>query len=679
MPSHRIPAAVLLTIVSFQTLAAGEKAAIQDLDTPRDFPAITSASQWQARAAEIRQQILVSAGLWPMPEKTPLKATIFGRIERDGYSIEKVYFQTYPGFFLAGNLYRPLGKGAGPFPAILNPHGHWPNGRLADTQDGSIAARCINFAKQGMIAFSYDMVGYNDTHFPESTTNAESYKTHRNFGTNDPANLLWSITLMGFQTWNSIRALDFLESLPDADKHRLACTGESGGGTQTFMLGAIDDRLAAQAPVVMVSHTMQGGCGCENMPGLRVKYSNMEIAAVAAPRPQIMVGATGDWTKTMLTVEGPAVEHIYELLHAKENLRYFRFDFNHNYNQTSREAVYQWFDKWLLDRPGTPVTELAYRKEPDADLRVFPDGKLPADALSQNELIQCLIKDHQSRLQKLAPKDKAGWEHYKEIMEPAWKRTLILEDPIALTCSSQSITNKAGDFFSKELQISRFGGEKPLRLLHFIPAGTSSSSRPITVVIVDPRRKNAYCNDSEEPIGLARQLLDRKLEVMVLESFPDLPANDQYSIFYSTYNRTYVQERVHDLLTLCHEIGNDPFKRIRVVLCGSGHAGLWCLLAAPVANGVVADCDQLDLSDDKSLLAPDLFCPGLRNIGSFAGAAMLAIPNPLLLHNVSGTFTTSELQTSYRAWDAGHSFKVESARLEAAQIAGWVAKLDDIQ
>ncbi len=138
---------------------------IVDLNTPRSFPSITSPQQWEARATEIRQQVLVSCGLWPMPEKTPLKAKISDRIDRDGYSIEKVYFETWPGLFLAGNLYRPLGRGNGPFPAILNPHGHWANGRMADTKDGSIAGRCISFARQGMIAFSYDMVGYNDDSF----------------------------------------------------------------------------------------------------------------------------------------------------------------------------------------------------------------------------------------------------------------------------------------------------------------------------------------------------------------------------------------------------------------------------------------------------------------------------------------------------------------------------------
>src|SRR5437773_11706280 len=112
------------------------------------------------------------------------------------------------------------------------------------------------------------------------------------------------------------------------------------------MLGAVDDRLAAQAPIVMVSHSMQGGCSCENAPGLRVDYSNMDIAAVPAPRRQILVAATGDWTKMTLTVEGPAVGGIYTLLDAADRLRYVRFAFNHNYDQTSRESVSEWSVKW---------------------------------------------------------------------------------------------------------------------------------------------------------------------------------------------------------------------------------------------------------------------------------------------------------------------------------------------
>ena len=223
-------------------------------------------------------------------------------------------------------------------------------------------ARCINFARQGMVAFAYDMVGYNDTRFPGGPAMVPFDKAHRSFATNDPADQLWSVTLMGLQTWDSIRAVDFVASLPDVDKKRIAVTGESGGGTQTYLLGAVDSRLAAQAPVVMVSHTMQGGCVCENMPGLRVEYSNVEIAAAACPRPQIMVAASGDWTKTMMTMEGPSVAHIYDLFHENDKLRYVRFDAPHNYNQNSREAVYRWFDRWLLHKADKPVKETPIRK-----------------------------------------------------------------------------------------------------------------------------------------------------------------------------------------------------------------------------------------------------------------------------------------------------------------------------
>src|SRR5437764_6008158 len=201
MNSNPFPLLGLLAFISTsprvfpaQTLPASDETAgaVTDLNTPRTFPKIESRTEWQARAKEIRENTLVSCGLWPLPEKTPLDAHVFGKVERDGYRIEKVYFQTYPGFYLAGNLYRPLGKGDGPFPAILNPHGHWANGRMADTAEGSIAARCINFARQGMIAFSYDMVGYNDT-----------IQVNHKFAA-APTNQLWNISLMGLQTWNSL-------------------------------------------------------------------------------------------------------------------------------------------------------------------------------------------------------------------------------------------------------------------------------------------------------------------------------------------------------------------------------------------------------------------------------------------------------------------------------------------
>ena len=125
---------------------------------------------------------------------------------------------------------------------------------------------------------------------------------------------------------------------------------------------------------------------------------------------------------------------------------------------------------------------------------------------------------------------------------------------------------------------------------------------------------------------------------MVVERLPEVNTTNQLSPFFTTYNRTLLQERARDLVSICKETQNMESKKARVILCGSGRAGLWCLLAAPAADAVVADCDQVDVFKDDNLLAPDLFCPGIRNVDTFMGAAILAAPHPLLMHNLSSRF-----------------------------------------
>lgn len=662
--------------------AIEKSSSIRTLDTPRDFPAITTRSEWESRARNIREQILVSCGLWPLPKRGPVRPTVFDKIEREGYSIEKVYFETLPGFYLAGNLYRPLGHGKGPFPAILNPHGHWKEGRMADNSEGSIAARCISFARQGMIAFSYDMVGFNDTHFATSPTNKAFYDSHRSFGDygTNRADQLWNVGLMGLQTWNSIRALDFLEALPDADKRRLGCTGESGGGTQTFILGAIDDRLAVQAPVVMVSHTMQGGCSCENAPGLRIEYSNMEIAAVPAPRPQIMVAASGDWTKDMMSVEGPAVEGIYRLFNAQDNLRYVRFDFGHNYNQTSREAVYDWFNKILQPQANSGACkEEPYKKEPNSALRVFSDDKLPPNAASAEEISTYLKKAQFERWQSLIPDGQAGLKKYLEVMLPAWRRTLQVDWPERATHLDFGELKPGRGFSSATVAIARANGTTN-QAQYYAPRELASEKSPRLVVLaVD---EQAPTNSAGGPEDLLTPLLRRGIAVLVVKPLKVNVAPDQHSIFFTTYNRTRCQEQVRQLVSFCSGAsfstpreGGDSSRTFRVILAGVGKAGLWSLLAAPAADAVIADCDGLNVADDEQLLQPDLFCPGIRNLGTFEGVAMLAAPHPLSLHNIGRQFPYENVRRVYKATGAPGKFQAETTRLTPEGLAVLAAQL----
>lgn len=366
--------ALLVLAAAAPTLGAADRrnTGTPNTDTPFTFQAPADLAAWQARRAALRAQVLSASGLVPMPAKGPLNPLVTGRIERDTYTIEKVALETLPGYWLGGNLYRP--KAAGRHPAVLHPHGHWTYGRLENSENCSAPTLAINLARHGFVVFAYDMVGYNDT-----------AQTPHDFSS--PEHQLWSFTPLGLQLWNSIRVADYLESLADVDPKKLAITGASGGGTQTFNLIAVDDRIAAAAPVNMVSLIMQGGCICENAPGLRIATNNVEIAALIAPKPLLAVSATGDWTRNVPKVEYPAMKTVWELYGRPEQVEAVQFDAPHNYHKGSREAVYEFLRKNLL--PETPpFKERNAPVEKLQDMLVFQGRPLPARARTFGQLFE---------------------------------------------------------------------------------------------------------------------------------------------------------------------------------------------------------------------------------------------------------------------------------------------------
>jgi hypothetical protein len=198
------------------------------------------------------------------------------------------------------------------------------------------------------------------------------------------------------------------------------------------------------------------------------------------------------------------------------------------------------------------------------------------------------------------------------------------------------------------------------------------------VVLCSGDTASALPDAEGKPANLPSLLLEHGLAVLRVDGFSTGTPTNQFANFYSTYNRTELQECVRDLLTVCAAArsGADPHgRRFRdVILWGSGRAGLWALLAAPGVGTVIADCDQLDVASDEVLLAPDLFCPGIRNIGTFEGAAMLAAPHPVLLHNTGGTFTTEALRSTYQAIGASEKLRVASARLPDEELVNWLSQ-----
>jgi hypothetical protein len=418
-----------------------------DLDYTTQLRSYQSKEEWLARAAVLRKQILVSAGLWPTPVKQPLNPTVFGRVDRGDHTIEKVYFESYPGHYVSGNLYRPKNL-TGKAPAVLCPHGHWSYGRLENTPLNSGPGRALSFARQGYIAFTWDMAGYND-----SAAISHRFAIGHREGTSHE--VLWGVNLLGLQLWNAIRALDFLLSLPEVDPERVACTGESGGGTQTFLLTGVDERIKVAAPVNMVSTTMQGGSLCENAPNLRIDTNNVELASLIAPRPLLLVSATGDWTKNTLQVEYPAIRNIYRLFGAEDKLHAVQMNAPHNYNQESREAVYGWFAHWLQGRAErTPLKERGLSIAALPELLVFFSRPRPANELNEEQLSESLIAAAQKQLATAQPRDNTALAGFREQFGEAFKYALLAEYPQPAEVSAVATSAQAG---WESLALSRRG------------------------------------------------------------------------------------------------------------------------------------------------------------------------------------------------------------------------------
>ena len=639
------------------------------LNTPWTFPSYTQAA-WTEKAAALRQQIRVATGLIPTHEPTPLNAQIFGRIEREDYSVEKVYFEPFPGFFTTGNLYRPLGK-SGPFPGIISPHGHWARGRLENIERGSIPGRCINFAKQGYVIFAYDMLGYNDS----------GKQIEHRYGKAHEA--LWGLSALGLQLQNGICSIDFLESLTDVDNDRIGCTGASGGGTQTFILTAVDERIKVSAPVNMISATMQGGCLCENAPNLRLDVSNIEIGALMAPRPLLLVSATGDWTVNTPKVEYPAIRSIYAHFDATDKVHQVQVDAEHNYNKESREAVYAWFAKWFLGAADTSTfKEITFEVEPDDDLLVFSERELPTHALKQDQFLPAWVNRSQQALEKQKPTNASELQTFCQEMGSGLQHALGLDlpkdtDVVLVEPEGAFPTTQHSNLFVRHLVIGRKGVGDAIPAVLF-RSQPHAEQQPLVLIVHPEGKEKLIDSETGQPSSLIDRLLSAGQNVLIIDVFgTGEHANYERSEdtnYFTTYNRTTAALRVQDIVTaLCCFTHRTDVSEVNLI--GIGTAGLWSLLAAGFTDvkNVVVDAAQYDIDSDIAFLET-LPIPSIRRVGDFRTAAALIAPRPLTIHNTGDAFDTKWIAEVYGNIGVSQYLLVENKVLSDAEIVSGLTR-----
>ncbi|QJW97322.1 alpha/beta hydrolase family protein [Frigoriglobus tundricola] len=658
-----------------------------------EFPFVAPKSKeaWEARRKQLREQLLVATGLWPMPEKAPLNPTIHGAIDKGEYTIEKVFFASTPGHYVCGNLYRPKGTPGGTVkrPGVLFAHGHWADGRFHDAGEKAGAASVksggepdpdrgryfmqalpATLATLGFVVFQYDMVGV-----------ADSTAVPHGKGFADVAAELRLQSAMGLQTWNSIRALDFLSSLPDVDAKKLGMTGASGGGTQTFMLAALDDRLACAFPAVMVSTGMQGGCVCENCSLLRVNTGNVEIAALFAPKP-LGMSAANDWTKEIMTKGYPELQQLYELYGAKDKVAAKAWpEYGHQYNVHARQMMYAWFLKHLMGKDET-VKEPAFTPvTPTKELSVFDEKHpRPKDEVNAARLREWMTQDCNDQMEQLAPKNADGLAEYKRVVSTALRVMVNSElpkeiaDPVRLSATLMS----SGDAL-ETVALSHKGEKDRVPCTRVL--GVKASGH--VVVWLHPEGK-ASIIDKGKVTPAARTLLDTGLSLLTPDLlgtggnvFPKPFAVDKTFAGYTYgYNRSVLANRVADaLLAIAYVKSKKDTKKIHLV--GWGEFGVVAVLARALAGDVitktVADLNQFRFEDIKDPADP-MMLPGAVKYGGLGAFLALCAPGEVLVHNQMGTGTGQLSRAAYEAAGAANKLTRNAAKLDAVKAAEWLVK-----
>src|SRR5262245_59314300 len=324
-----------------------------------------------------------------MPERTPLNPRTVGSFDRAGYRLEKVVYESQPGFHVAANLYIPT-AGQPPYPGVLFQMGHSPNGKAY----GPYQQCCQGLARLGYVVLAFDPMGQGErTYYPGSSPSRSRLGADEEHTYPGRQMILKGITSTRLQTWDSMRSLDYLASHPLVDPHRLASTGQSGGGTTTMLLAAVDDRLAAAAPCC--GNTENVACANFIPPGATddaeqdliasgpVGFDRWDLLYPLAPRPLLVLVSERDFFGTYSpnyiasgTEEFRRLRAVYETLGHADRLAWHGSPLPHGLSYEMRLRIYSWLGRWLKGESEPVTVEPETAPEPDGALYVSESGSV---------------------------------------------------------------------------------------------------------------------------------------------------------------------------------------------------------------------------------------------------------------------------------------------------------------
>lgn len=698
---------VLLLCVAVTTSAEDvRQQPLKDLNGYFPFNPPESLDQWAPRKEYVRRQILVATGLWPMPTKTPLNPVVHGKIERDGYTVEKVYFESAPSFFVTGNLYRPTNI-QGKVPGVMFAHGHRKDARLYLTPEETLRnqiadgaerferagrstyqSNCRQLALMGCVVWQWDMLGDSDS-IQLSRELVHGFAKQRpemntaeHWGLFSPQAEAHCQNVMGLQTLNAVRGLDFLLSLPEVDPQRVAVTGASGGGTQTMVLAAIDDRIKLSFPVVMVSTAMQGGCTCENASLLRVNTGNVEFAALSAPRPQGMNSAN-DWTKEMATKGFPELQQLYAAYGKQSNVFLKRGEhFPHNYNAVTRSAFYTFLNKHFRLGVQAPVIEQDFDPLPPEQLTVWDDqhpAPKAADPDFERKLLTWFTEDAERQLREAA----ATPEGLRDVIRPAVEVLIGRAYANAGDVQwAQTDEQDCGEYVKHtgELLNKTYGEEVPVVWL--CPKQWNGR----VAIWLDDAGKAAVCSDDGSANPEVQTLVQAGAAVLGADLFlqggeavkqtrvVDNPR--EFAGYTFGYNHALLAQRTHDVLSLVSFLrhakeGPCPNRDLKTIAIAGWH-GAGPIVAA--AGGLAGDAIDRTAIDTRGFRFGQLldyrdpmFLPGGAKYLDLPGLIALQAPRPLWLagEGQEPAMITAAYQASSKA-DGLVTFTGEAEKQQAA-------------